>query len=347
MSEYKRGLFEYTGPVEPKGPEVQAGDHWYNTKDNVVCKRETNGFWNCGYPGVGFIFGGGYTGAALSSIEAFIFANDATVSKIGNSITSYYSNTCCNSSNFVYSQCGTTSATTCISLVEKITARFGASNATQIGNINSSRCYGFSFNSSAHGFFTNGFLIGVTYLSIIDRIVFNNDSATASNVGSTNNTRAISCGANSSLYGYMLGSDNLASCELIGFPFDSGLATAAGNLSKSVGSVASGHGINSSLYGYVAYYNSSVISRLSFPFNAGTSSDVGFESFTNSYYGGGCNSTLYGYIAGGRAGTNQVSTIQRFGFPLDSGTCSNVGVMSTTRFQNSAVDNTDFVQQFI
>ena len=175
-------------------------------------------------------------------------------------------------------------------------------------------------------------------LSTIDRIKFPFDSGTATHVGNLSTAKgATSSSCNSSNYGYNCGSTSISTIDRFTFPFDSGTATHVGNLNdsrkRSVGTC------NSSNYGYICgqgyeYQNGtdfSVIERITFPFDSGTSSVVGNLS-ESKIRNSACNSSDYGYSCGGENGETEAvfcfSTVDRFTFPFDSGTTSHVGNLS-------------------
>jgi len=75
---------------------------------------------------------------------------------------------------------------------------------------------------------------------------------------------------------------------------------------------------------------SSIIDRITFPFDSGTATHVGNLSGTRGYVAG-YNSSNYGYCMGGYDNSNFFSTIDRITFPFDSGTASHVGNLSGTK----------------
>ena len=78
-------------------------------------------------------------------------------------------------------------------------------------------------------------------------------------------------------------------------------------------------------YGYsMGGYYLSTIDRITFPFDSGTASHVGYLSSSKGY-APACNSSNYGYVMGGYNGSAHMSTIDRITFPFDSGTASHVG----------------------
>jgi len=94
-------------------------------------------------------------------------------------------------------------------------------------------------------------------------------------------------------------------------------------------------------YGYVCGgYSSgyiSTIDRFQFPFDSGTTSQVGNLSRTR-YASSANNCSTYGYVCGGLSSSDKVwlSTIDRFQFPFDSGIASYVGNLSEGKGSSSA-----------
>jgi len=144
-------------------------------------------------------------------------------------------------------------------------------------------------------------------------------------------------------YGYISGGDNSgirSSTDRITFPFDSGIATVVGVLSKSVTRNA---GVNSSSCGYSIGGRDNTnnattnVQRFSFPFDSGTATLVGNLSLTYAH-GAGVNSSAHGFTLGG-----DNSNVNRFQFPFDSGIASNVGNLSDNiAFINGGANNSTY-----
>ena len=92
---------------------------------------------------------------------------------------------------------------------------------------------------------------------------------------------------------------------------------------------------------YVTSVHFSIIDRITFPFDSGTSSHVGNLNGNRNTLSG-CNGSNYGYSMGGYDGTNHHSTIDRITFPFDSGTVSHVGNLSVDKVHSSASNNSPF-----
>jgi len=99
-------------------------------------------------------------------------------------------------------------------------------------------------------------------------------------------------------------------------------------------------------YGYILGGYSgdhiSTIDRMQFPFDSGTTIQVGYiSSNRNAFYC--CNSTNYAYTVGGDVGTTgvYVSIIDRIEFPFDSGTATNVGTISHNASRATACNSSN------
>lgn len=105
-------------------------------------------------------------------------------------------------------------------------------------------------------------------------------------------------------------------------------------------------GCNSSQYGYsmggyaTSPTYSSLISRILFPFDSGTASDIG--SLSSARYGSECvNSSICGYCGGGYD-LNYYSQIEKLSFPFDSGITQVVGNLAFSGSRPVTCDTTDF-----
>jgi hypothetical protein len=151
-------------------------------------------------------------------------------------------------------------------------------------------------------------------------------------------------------FGYNMGGSNasaiLSTIDRIMFPFDSGTALNIGNLSTSRAPSAP-VGYNSSSYGYCAGgLNAStnvisMIDRITFPFNSGTSINTGTISGAR-YHIGGCNSSMHGYIIGGHNLGSGITAIDRFTFPFDSGVSSQPMFQSGSRYASAGCNSSNY-----
>ena len=91
--------------------------------------------------------------------------------------------------------------------------------------------------------------------------------------------------------------------------------------------------------GYDASY-SSIIDRITFPFDSGTATHVGNLSDAR-YYVAGCNSSDYGYSMGGNR-ASRLSTIDRIIFPFDSGTATHVGNLSGVTYNSAGCNSGNY-----
>jgi hypothetical protein len=336
---------------------IKIGDTWMNPNTGLSKVYNRNKTWrqidlnSLNGPGseFGYVCGGDIGGLFLSSIERIAFPFDSgTASLVGNLSGSRFGFVGCNSSNYGYTMGGNNGSST--STIDRITFPFDSGTASKVGNLSGTRYAPAGCNSSNYGYSMGGYN-GSAYISSIDRITFPFDSGTASKVGNLSGTRYAPAGCNSSNYGYSMGGYISSSASIIDriiFPFDSGTASYVGNLSGTRYHVS---GCNSSNYGYCmggydngVAVNMSTINRIAFPFDSGTSSQVGNLS-GNRRGGGGCNSSNYGYSMGGYVAAS-VSTIDRIMFPFDSGTASYVGNLSGIKYIPAAIDCTDFVTLF-
>jgi hypothetical protein len=112
--------------------------------------------------------------------------------------------------------------------------------------------------------------------------------------------------------------------------------------------------MNSSQHGYISGGTPNTtltgaisdIERITFTFNSGSSSSVGFLSAarfsTNSM-----NSLQHGFVLSGYNGSTELSTVDRLLFPFNSGTASAVGLVTIAGSAGGGIDNTDFVAMFV
>lgn len=238
----------------------------------------------------------------------------------------------------------------------------------QVSNLSSTREGTSACNSSTKAFIFGG---GITYslsdpdymTKEIDTVSFPFDSGSPVSFGNLAGTRMYSSACNSSSQGFIMGGTYdttpstlvyyLSTIERVYLSFESGVTGVhVGDL--SVGRLACS-GFNSSTHGYsVGGYNanvldatyaepiSSVIDRITFPFNSGTASKVGTLGMTNlsaktqgTLGAATCNSSAHGFILGGQA----LSSVDRIAFPFDSGTSTTFGNLSTSRSRNSGCNS--------
>jgi len=152
-------------------------------------------------------------------------------------------------------------------------------------------------------------------------------------------------------YGYivggtLVGATGISTIERISFPFDSGTASAVGNLYTAKWTHETK--CNSSNHGYAMGGMNATpsvllsIDRISFPFDSGTASLVGNLN-TSKHAGSGCNSSNYGYAMDGLGfGSIATSSINRITFPFDSGTASYVGNLSGTKYNATGCNSSNY-----
>jgi len=208
-----------------------------------------------------------------------------------------------------------------------------------IGNLSYTTSSNTGFNSSKHGYS----ITGSTLVSIISRIEFPFDSGIVSNVGNTNPTIVQTSGFNSSNYGYIAGgednsSNRKSSIFRLTFPFDSGTMGVNGNINQSKRSTST---CNSSNHGFIcggSYtetigFEFSNIDRVTFPFDSGTSNNVGNLTTTKNLLWQQFNSSIHGFITGGyyTNSSTYLSSIDRITFPFDSGTANSTGNLNQSK----------------
>lgn len=355
MVEYSRNIFEFVGPTEPRD-SVQVGNLWYNTTDNVVCQRETTGFWNCG------AIGSGYTAHSNTSVDSriskivFPFSTGSSVKSSNiNNIVSNANSFNSTSQGYICGGAAGDFSTTVYSYIDSINFFHDNIDAARLGSLSAARCWGPSFNSSQNGYVCAGY-IGLSgtyqYTSVIDKLLFS--IGTSALVGNTSSTQSGCCGCNSSLYGYSLFDyayigDQVyrTNIERINFATDTSSAV-VGNTSATRFGAAS---VNSTLYGYFIGGGknfSSNIESILFPFSSGTATVTSCFTPVSMLRSTGVNSTLHGYIVNGmNASSVNLSTISSLAFPFSSGIMSAVGISLVAEYTHTSFDNIDFVQQFI
>jgi hypothetical protein len=302
---------------------------------------------------------GGYnydSSSYFSTIDRFQFPFDSgTANQVGNLSGTRRALSANNSSTYGYVCGGWDDDSRHFSTIDRFQFPFDIGTANQVGNLSGSRIRLSANNSSTHGYVCGGYNYdSSSYFSTIDRFQFPFDSGTANQVGNLSGSRAGLSANNSSTYGYACGGPGSSSFTIdrFQFPFDSGTANQVGNLS---GSRRFSSANNNSTCGYVcggwlgsSGSDLSTIDRFQFPFDSGTTNQVG--NLGGSRYSlSANNSSTYGYVCGGynSSSSGGFSTINRFQFPFDSGTANQVGNLSGTRYALSATDGVDFVTMFV
>lgn len=246
---------------------------------------------------------------------------------------------------------GGTPISTWLSFIQKIAFPFNSGTATNVGNLTASMWGGGVCNSSNYGYLLGGYMANLLS-STIQRITFPFNSGSSTNVGNLTKSKYLGASCNSSNYGYSLGglinqsTIYTTNIDRITFPFDSGTSSIVGNLNYSKlllgGCNSSNHGFTFGGINNSGITNLSEIERISFPFNSGTSSQVGNLSYSGSY-AASCNSTTYGFNYANYAYNNiNFSTISRITFPFNSGTASNVGNLTVSKWGSSGCNSTNY-----
>jgi len=253
-----------------------------------------DGTASCNSSNYGYCMGGNDGSNFLSTIDRITFPFDSgTASHAGNLSGSRGHIAGCNSSNYGYCMGGWIGSH--ISIIDRITFPFDSGTSSHVGNLSTNR-YGLSTcNSSNYGYAMSGHESSV-YPTTIDRIEFPFDSGTASHVGDLTQNQEFAAGFNSSEYGFCCGGHYINSSTMrstisrLQFPFNSGTASYVGNLSGSRDAVS---GCNSTSHGFVmgggmlngtGYY--SIVERLTFPFDSGSTSVVGSLSGSRRFTAG-------------------------------------------------------------
>ena len=231
---------------------------------------------------------------------------------------------------------------------------FDSSVSINKGNLEYSKHSAAGFNTSHYGYSICGErTTGVDYW-IIEKFEFPFDIGVSESVGIlVGGTRRALASHQSSRFGYAMGgisstSTYKDSIERIEFPFLPGQSTiVSAHMSASRAFVA---GCNSSMYGYIIGGEEgdspiapvTKIERIQFADDS-TSSVTGNLN-TSRYSSAVCNSTRFGYAMGGIKNSigNGTKSIERFEFPFSSGVAVAVGNLSSTRFNNTGLDGTQF-----
>lgn len=356
---YKQNVVKFKNlsteqPIKPK-----PGDIWWRPDTGEFC-RYTGSQWLCSLPlkggDLGYISGG-----SDLTLESLYFPFDSGTSKLHGEdlfqIQTGYSAGLNSSQSMFFCGGGTTSNAAQQSGVSRIDFNFRNPVVKLVGALTITRWYPGGCNNSQYGYILCGhsFSGGNAARSSIERITFAQDSQSSVVVGNLTKSTYTNAGINSSNYAYSAGGYLSVSTaqhshlDRMTFPFNSGTSSVVGNLSSSVGNVAS---CNSSLYGFLMggatnggnYIKLSIIQRFTFPNNSGSAVTKGYLSgprFNNA----GLNSKTDGYSCTDNAAT---SAIDKIIFPFESGVSYFVGNLSTSTHNGKrAADNTDFISQFV
>lgn len=296
--------FTYIGEEnKPVSPEI--GDTFWDVDNEKTCIYTSTG-WQCGNT-TPILIGGEYGYVCGGSTSGDFGGQISLINRI-----SYEFDSISKSSNF---------------LTANITSNVGV-------------------NSSQFGYLCGGYTS--SWITKIEKLSFANDSAITGNVGNISAPRVFFSGCNSSQYAYIIGSGQnygsyLSSIERILFPIDGSTGIVCGNLIINNGTWRQAT-FNSSRHGYVccgtySTIESKKIDRFAFPFDSGTTTNVGEVMETQfRYFSVGLNSSLFGYICGGR-GTLDVtcSLIERLDMSLVAGNSIVVGYLpNSIRFRSSS-----------
>lgn len=220
-------------------------------------------------------------------------------------------------------------------------------NILRIYSATDSKWYAWNLSVVPYGYIMGGTLTS-TYsnneVSSIDRLTFPFDLGTSKLIGNLSQTKCAMSACNSSSSAYISGGGYLGSpiekstIDRFTFPFDSGTSSHSGNLSSTKGLTG---GFNSSSHGYICggyipSFLTTVVERISFPFEGGAT-QVG-NVYASTYSPASCNDSSYGYNMGTYISGTRYSLIQRLEFPFDSGTMTSTGNLSYTK-SNSAGNN--------
>ena len=316
-----------------------------------------------------------------SSVHRIMFPFDyGDMEVVGNLNGSKRGAAACNSSRALYISGGGTSVALAgigpfLTTIEKLSFPFDSGTTTSFGNLINNNITPASFNSSTYGYVLGGeeYNSGTNYLSSITRFNFQFESAvTAVKTGNLNFARVNCDGLNSSQHGFVVSGFNInlnngsgglhqfthSYIERIEFPFDSGTGVTVGTLTAenesgdTVGTFSCGT-CNSSTHGYTLGGQAlSSVSRITFPFDA-TSTSTTLGNLSSSKSGvAGFNSGQFGYAVGGRnvGPERDFTQVDRIQFPFDSGNSVVVGNVagSTDSWSDMAGgDGTDFSLIFV
>jgi len=197
------------------------------------------------------------------------------------------------------------------------------SNATDVGDLTTCRCFAAGQSSSASGYVAGGYYgPSPGCMNIIDKFPFSTD-ANATDVGDLTSSKYGLAGQSSTDNGYVsggYGTDFMNVIEKFPFSADSN----ASDVGDLTGCKYTAAGQSSSTHGYVSgglfgspYVTLNVIEKFSFSVD-GNGSDVG-DLVVCTYTNAGQNSSTHGYTSGGQQ-FSQIyqNAIQKFPFSSDS-----------------------------
>jgi len=237
-----------------------------------------------------------------------------------------------------------------LSSVDRIEFPFGSGSAITSGSLSGSRYNARGCNSSNYGYMLGG---GGTSITKIDRLDLPFGDGLGVGVGDLDVGVLDSGACNSSNYGFAIGGWHnvvvaLSKVERITFPFDSGTAT---NTEVNSIGIARNECFNSSEHGYsvggiyylTQYINTSKVSRLTFPFDAGPAVTQSGTLLAAKNWGISFNSSHYGYHCGGiNVASITNKKVIRFTFPFSAGPAIDVGDLSDNRFGGAGCNSTNY-----
>ena len=337
-------------PAANTNPSGGVGHVWLNKTSGelFICVNATTGKnvwanvgrgsddvvpWEYGGTTYGYVSGGYATNTFSNMIERFSFTSDGNSADTGQDLLSaiyYASSTGASSSTHGYSTGGYIASTARLNVISKF--QFNASsNATDVGDLTTTRQSATQTNSETHGYSAGG-AGGLPTGASIDKWTFSSD-ANGTDVGDLNINLSTGAGSASTTHGYVAGKNVGASApnhkiEKFSFSTD-GNATSVGNLTASTyisycaGSSSSTHGYRHGGGEGGASTETNVIDRFAFA-SDGDATDVG-NLTTNRGNVGGSSSTTHGYCLGGTA----LNDIDKYAY-ASSGNATDIGNLAAS-----------------
>lgn len=195
-------------------------------------------------------------------------------------------------------------------------------NATDVGDLTSTRAYGGGNSSISHGYTTGG-----SGSNVIDKFNFSVDG-NATDVGDLLSSGGGNGGNSSESFGYQTGVVSSNVIEKFSFSTDQN-STDVGDLTVARGDAA-GQSSTTDGYNSGGYTGSPVnnIDKFSFA-SDGNATDVGDMSLSR-FSNAGCSSLTHGYNAGGYDGGSNRNEIDKFSFS-SGGNATDVGDLTVSR----------------
>jgi hypothetical protein len=240
-----------------------------------------NSYWGSGFNSTvyGYICHSGVNGAYSTQVERLTFPDCSSAILVSNTTAPKSAQASCNSSQqgFVFGGYNAGVGTVNYSWIDSLVFALDTAAMVSAGTVSVNKREPLAVNSSLHGYVMGGYN-GSGGVSTIDKMVFGTTGTTTAGQTLTTFT-GDGVSINSSVHGYFVKYGTDSKVERISYPWAGGTATYVGAMSRLIYLPA---GFNSSQYGYVCGGQPTTvvtnISRFSFPFDSGVSSEVGNTS---------------------------------------------------------------------